>query len=132
MIGIDTNVLVRYIVHDDQKQAQAAAQLIERTCNLENPGFINHIVLCELGWVLESNYHLGRGQISAIIEQLLQTSQLEIMEPDALWRTLDDYKTSTADFADHLIARTNQSRGCDTTVTLDKKAALSPTFQLLK
>lgn len=132
MKGLDTNVLVRYIVQDDPKQAALATRYIERYCTVGSPCFIGQIVLCELAWVLESNYQQSRTDIASIIEQLLQVAQLEVMDPDIAWRALSDYKNSNADFPDHLMARTNEAKGCETTLTFDKKASKHPPFQLLK
>ena len=132
MKGLDTNVLVRYLVQDEPRQAASATRYIERHCTSDSPCYIGHIVLCELAWVLESNYQQNREEIALIIEQLLQVGQLEVMDPDVVWRALKDYKKSNADFPDHLLARINQSQGCDLTLTFDKKAAKQPLFQLLK
>ena len=132
MKGLDTNVLVRYLVQDDPRQAAVATRFIETQCSDESPCFIGQIVLCELAWVLESNYGQSRAEISAVIEQLLQVGQLEVMEPDVAWRALDDYKKSNADFPDHLMARINESQGCEVTLTFDKKASKQPSFHLLK
>jgi len=132
MKGLDTNVLVRYLVQDDTKQAKQASNFIETHCTEESPCFIGQIVLCELAWVLESNYQQNRQQISSVIEQLLQVGQLTVMDPEVVWRALNDYKNSNADFPDHLLARVNESQGCDITITFDKKAAKQPVFQMLK
>ena len=132
MKGLDINVLVRYLVQDDPKQSALATRYIERHCTADNPGFIGQIVLCELAWVLESNYHQSRTEIASIIEQLLQVAQLEVMDPDVAWRALSDYKDSNADFPDHLMARVNEAQGCETTLTFDNKASKHPALQLLK
>ncbi len=132
MKGLDTNVLVRYLVQDNLKQAAQASKFIESNCTDESPCFVGQIVLCELAWVLESNYSQDREEIASIIEQLLQVGQLEVMEPEVVWRALHDYKNSNADFPDHLLARVNESQGCDVTVTFDRKAAKQPAFQILK
>ncbi len=132
MKGLDTNVLVRYLVQDDVKQALQASKYIETYCTEESPCFIGQIVLCELAWVLESNYHQSRKEIATIVEQLLQVGQLEVMKPEVVWRALSDYRNSNADFPDHLLARVNEASGCEYTVTFDKKAAKQPAFELLK
>jgi predicted nucleic-acid-binding protein len=128
MKGIDTNVLVRYLVQDDPQQSKKATTFIEKHCSVDEPGLIGHIVLCELAWVLESNYEQSRATIAAIIEKLLQIGQLEMAEPEVVWKALRDYKKSNADFSDHLLARINESRGCEVTVTFDKKAGKQPCF----
>ncbi len=131
MKGLDTNVLVRYLVQDDPKQAAKASRFIETQCTEESPCYIGHIVLCELAWVLESNYQQTREGIAVIIEQLLQVGQLEVATPEVVWRALNDYRTSNADFPDHLLARVNESAGCNKTVTFDKKASKQPAFEML-
>lgn len=132
MIGLDTNILVRYLVQDDAAQSKLATKFIEKNCTDSEPGIIGHIVLCELSWVLESNYQQSRDQITNVIEQILQVSQLAIPNADTVWRALGDYKSSNADFSDHLIARINQATGCEYTLTFDKKAAKQGLFKLLK
>ncbi len=132
MRGLDTNVLVRYLVQDNTRQALQASRFIETQCTDESPCFIGQFVLCELAWVLESNYHQSRAQITSVVEQLLQVGSLDVMAPAVVWRALEDYRKSNADFPDHLLARVNESNGCDCTVTFDKKAAQQPGFKLLK
>ena len=131
MRGIDTNVLVRYLVQDDATQAKSATTFIEQHCTADDPGFIGHIVFCELAGVLESNYDQSRMEIATIIEGLLQVVQVQAQDPEIIWRALNDYKQSNVDFPDHLLARINESNGCDTTFTFDKKAAKQTGFELL-
>ena len=131
MKALDTNVLVRYLVQDDKKQAAVATRFIEKNCTDSSPCFIGQITLCELAWVLESNYNQDRVSIAGVIEQLLQVGQLEAMEPSIVWRALKDYKDSNADFPEHLTARVNESAGCESTMTFDKKASKQAAFELL-
>jgi len=132
MIGLDTNVLLRYITQDDPTQSNLATDFIDLNCTEETPGYICHIVLCELTWVLESNYKQSKEIIIQLIEELLQINQLEILQPETVWRALTDYKNSNADFADHLIAHSNKANGCTETITFDKKAGKQPLFKILK
>lgn len=132
MIGIDTNVLVRYLVQDDPVQAKAATQLIEQTCTKDNPGFLNHLVLCETLWVLEGCYHQPKKTLVAAIEQILRVAQLRVDEPQVVWQALEDFRDYQADFADNLLSRINSSRDCVTTMTFDRQAGKSPKFTLLK
>lgn len=131
MKGIDTNVLVRYIVQDDIKQSQKATSFIEKECSEDSPACINGIVLCELVWVLESAYEHPRGMIANVIEQVLRTRQFHISESKILWQSLWGYKHVGADFADHYIASLNTNHGCEHTVTFDKKAARLKHFRHL-
>ena len=131
MIGIDTNVLVRYMAQDDPKQAKIAAEFIEETCTKDNLGFINHITLCELCWVLKRLYKTPKEQLAEIIEQLLRTGRLFVQEPQIVWLALEDFKTDNADFPDCLIAQINLTNYCSSTVTFDVKAAKVAGFNLL-
>ncbi len=119
MIGIDTNVIVRYIVQDDPKQARAATKLIEKSCSSDNPGYINHIVLCEIVWVLKRNYKLDKASICQVIEQIMRTDRIVIEDTQLVWRALETFKETKADFADCLLGQMNLQAGCQYTATLD-------------
>ena len=123
MIGIDSNVLIRYIVQDDPRQARAATRLIEGQCTADDPGFVSHIVVCELVWVLTSGYRYAKSEVVGVLEQLLRVAQLRVEDPQILWRTLEDFRGHRADFSDHLIGRLHAAQGCDRTVTFDRLAA---------
>ncbi len=123
MIGLDTNVLVRYLVEDDAAQTSKAAQLIETRCTADTPGFVNRVVLCELVWVLESAYDYPRATVAAALESLLRTAELEVDAADAAWPALAVYRSSGVDFSDAFIGRLNRNAGCDATATFDKVAA---------
>ena len=131
MKGIDTNVLVRYLVQDDYAQSVKATNFIEQESSDEPHLSISGVVLCELVWVLESAYDYPRISIAKVIEQILKTKQFHIHEPDILWQSLSGYKNDGADFADHYIAYLNHSNGCEYTVTFDKKAAKLKHFKAL-
>lgn len=131
MIGIDTNVLVRYLVQDDPIQSDKATKFIEKNSSEDCSICINGIVLCELVWVLESAYEYPRVSIAKVIEQILKTKQFYINDPDLLWQSLSGYKNDGADFADNYIAHMNYASGCDYTVTFDKKAAKLRYFKSL-
>lgn len=131
VIGIDTNVLVRLIVADDPKQAVAARNFILENCSSEDPGLVRHVVLVELAWTLARVYGLRRARIADAMDQILETTQLDVESSSDIVAAVKDYRTGTADFADCLIARTNVSAGCEHTVTFDRKAAKLPGFKLL-
>jgi predicted nucleic-acid-binding protein len=123
MIGIDTNVIVRYIVQDDPIQAAAATKFIEQSCSTDQPGYINHIVLCELVWVLRRNYKLDKAKICQVIEQIMRTDRIVVEDIQLVWKTLEAFKESKADFADCLLGQRNLQAGCQYTVTLDNVAS---------
>ncbi len=123
MIGLDTNVLIRYIVQDDPKQAKRATRLIEERCTQDEPGFVNHMVLCEIVWVLESVYRLARGEVADILDRMLRVAVLEIEDFDLALASLQLYRDGSCDFADALIGHRNRNHGCSATATFDRRAA---------
>ena len=131
MNAIDTNVLVRYIMQDDKKQADLATKLIE-TCDEKNPALINHLVLCETLWVLTFTYKYKRNELVPLLKQILSTSNFEIPDSSLIWKAIYNYETGNADFSDYLISQTNHQLGAQTTWTFDKKASKQSLFQLLK
>ncbi|OQX05628.1 MAG: hypothetical protein BWK76_27220 [Desulfobulbaceae bacterium A2] len=122
MIGLDTNILVRYITQDDPVQSVLATHFVEEKCTTESPGFINHIVLCELVWVLGRCYKSERLQTLQVVEQLLRTIQLQVQEPQVAWKALRLAQKGKADFADFLISQINLAHDCEFTITLDSAA----------
>lgn len=130
MIGLDTNILVRYLVQDDPGQSKLATNFIEK-CSEENPAFISGIVLCELIWVLETAYDYPKKNIADVLEKILKTRQFKIHHPETLWQALRDYRHETIDFSDSYIAHLNFVNECDYTITFDKKAARLKYFKLL-
>lgn len=127
MIGLDTNVLVRYLVKDDPVQAEAARAAIE-TCTSTSPGWVNRVVTCELVWVLERVYRLPRAKIAEALLLLLNAEQLRFEVADILPDAVVAYRDQRLDLADYLIGRTNLDRGCGTTLTFDTAAATLPFF----
>lgn len=131
MYGIDTNVLIRYLVQDDPRQGRAASRFVRSSCTPESPAFLNRIVLCETVWVLETAYGYARDQIAEVLERILRTIQFRVEDPSETWSALSGYRRGVADFADVLLARTNARSGCKETVTFDRKAARFPGFRAL-
>jgi predicted nucleic-acid-binding protein len=129
--GIDTNVLVRYIVQDDPEQSRQATHFIETTCSEESTIFITGIILCELVWVLETAYDYPKVNIAKVLENILRTRQFCIHQPEILWNSLHDYQGMNSDFADSFIGHLNASNECEHTVTFDKKAARLKYFKQL-
>ena len=123
MIGLDTNVLVRYIVQHDPGQAGAAARLIEGRCTARSPGYVSVPVRVELAGVLAGAYGYERGVVAAAIRRLLRTIELLVEDRDAAWSALREFEAGAADFADCLIAHRNRACGCTQTFTFDRAAA---------
>lgn len=122
MIGLDTNVLVRYIMQDDARQSAQATTLIE-ALTVDEPGFVSIIAVVELGWVLSSSYGLSRAQLVQAFEALLRTKEIVVDRADQVLKALRLFKATSADFADCLIERAAASAGCRGTMTFDIAAA---------
>jgi len=122
MIGLDTNVLVRYIMQDDAKQSSKASALIE-SLDADHPGFISIVTVIELYWVLSSCYELTGTQVKEALEALLRAKQIVVDQADQVLRALRVFDEGKADFADCLIERTASGAGCTETMTFDARAA---------
>lgn len=122
MIGLDTNVLVRYLMQDDAKQAANATRLME-SLTVEVPGFVSIVSVVELGWVLTSAYGLTRSQLEQALEALLRTKELVVDRADQVLQALRIFKATRADLADCLIERSAAGAGCEQTMTFDVGAA---------
>jgi predicted nucleic-acid-binding protein len=122
MIGLDTNVLVRYLTQDDAAQSALANQVIEEQLTPRNPGFISSIVLVEVVWVLEACYDQTQSAIEAIVNGFLTTRQLMVDEADLVYLALKRFSGGNVDFSDALIAVISENRGCSSILTFDKRA----------
>jgi predicted nucleic-acid-binding protein len=123
VIGLDTNVLVRYLAQDDRRQAAKALQLIEKECSEERPGFIAAIALAELVWVLESCYGSSKSEVGSVLQRILRARQLVVQDAETVWKAVRLFEMSKADFADCLIACIGARHECEYTATFDKGAA---------
>jgi predicted nucleic-acid-binding protein len=127
MIGLDTNVVVRYIMLDDAKQSPKAAKLIE-SLTVDAPGFVSIVSIVELGWVLSSCYGLTRQQLAQAFEALLRTKEIVI---DRVLKALRVFKATSADLTDCLIERSAVSAGCARTMMFDIGAAKTAGMSLI-
>ncbi len=121
MTGLDTNVLVRYIMQDDARQAASATRLVE-SLSAESPGFVSLVSVVELAWVLTSAYRLDRDQLVQAFESLLRSKEIAIERAEIVWKALRVFQSANADFADCLIERSAAAAGCDRTMTFDRSA----------
>ena len=128
MIGLDTNILVRYIVRDDPAQTDAATRLIESHCTAEIPGFVSLIVLVELVWVLSRGYRYDKTIVVTVLRKILAASELIVEASPLVWTALSDFEKDNADFSDYLIAHQNKTAGCNLTYSFDRKTHKHPFF----
>ena len=131
MIGLDTNVLVRYVTQDDPEQAEAAGQLIEGQCTPKSPGLVSVVVLSEVVWVLRGAYDYDKSVVVSVLRQIPQTAELAVEDPGVAWSALADFERTNADFVDCLIGHSNHAAGCTETYTFDKKSAPGRYFEMV-
>jgi predicted nucleic-acid-binding protein len=131
MIGLDTNVLVRYLTHDDRTQTAAAMRMMN-SLSFDSPGFLSLIVIAELVWVLAISYRYQKKEIEQVLENLLRTKELVIERADLVSQASRAFSAGRADFADYLIERCARAAECQFTITLDQKAATVPGMRLLQ
>lgn len=130
MIGIDTNVLIRFLVQDDPHQSEAARSLFQR-CSSRNPGFIGREVLIETVWMLEHAYNKSPVQIATVIQNLLEAEELIIEQPADVATAAAAFADGVGDFADHLIAAAAVRAGCTTLYSFKRRAARNNAVTLL-
>jgi len=131
LIGIDTNVLLRYLTQDDPGQSAAATRFIERTLGSRRRGHVSLVTLAELNWVLRTRYGVDREAMSEALLRIMADGRLMIQDAAAAWIALDAFRTPGVDFADALISAVDQAHGCTHSVTFDRGAARVAGMRLL-
>lgn len=131
MIGLDTNVILRYLLQDDPKQTRQANLIVDRQLSERNPGFISLVTVLEIVWVLRSLLKQNPSQIASHLENLLAADSLEVQNEQQVFDAVFDLKRGTGDFEDALIAALNAWAGCSHTLTFDRKAARLPHFRAI-
>jgi len=131
MIGLDTNILVRYLTQDDAVQSAKATEILERRLTPKNPGFVSVVVMVETVWVLDRAYGLAVQEIAATVERLLQVEVLMIEDEQEVFTAMVALKQGRASFAGALIAELAARAGCTRTLTFDQKAGRLPSFELV-
>ncbi|MEO8311640.1 MAG: type II toxin-antitoxin system VapC family toxin [Caldimonas sp.] len=131
MIGLDTNVLVRYVMQDDARQSPKATLLMESLSG-ESAAFVPQVVVIEFVWVLSSSYALSRPQVASALDGLLRSKELVVERADQVMKALRMFNAGTADFADCLIERVAQHAGCTATMTFDAGAAKTAGMTLIQ
>ena len=132
MIALDTNLLVRLLTNDDPRQAAKVEAWLKGNATPKNPAYVDHVVLCELGWVLERSYGYSRAEVHGALAALLEQDHLRLESPALVRQALLLYAGGSANFSDYLLAARTQAAGYSAVLTLDKKAAKSAAHQLLR
>jgi predicted nucleic-acid-binding protein len=130
MIGLDTNILVRYLVQDDPVQSPKATEILERRLTEKDPGFVSVVAMVETVWVLDRAYGFSSQEISSAIERMLQTDVLIVENEQQVFTAMVALKSGEGSFADALIGALSTRAGCARTLTFDHKALRLPGFEL--
>ncbi len=129
MIGLDTNVVVRYLTRDDEAQWQKAVEIIYQSESC----FICNVVLCEIVWVLTGKpYRYSPAEIMRTLELMLQSPKFEFENKSVIYQAINLTKQGKADFADYLIGAVNHYHKCDRTVTFDRQLKSAKRFEILE
>jgi len=130
VIGLDTNILVRYLTQDHPLQAAKAREIVERRLTEEKPGFVSIVAMVEIVWVLERAYGLRPHQIVGAVERMLQTDVLVVENEQEVFTAMIALKEGRGSFADAVILALGARVGCSSTLTFDRKALRLPGFAL--
>jgi predicted nucleic-acid-binding protein len=130
MIGLDTNILVRYLTEDDPIQSPKARDIVERRLTQEKPGFVSIVAMIEIVWVLERAYRLTPHEIVGAVERMLQIDVLVVENEQEVFTAMIALKDGQGTFSDAVIAALGARMGCACTLTFDRKAMRLPGFEL--
>ena len=130
MIGLDTNILVRFLAQDDPVQSPKAREILERRLAERDPGFVSVVAMVETVWVLDRAYGLSSQEISGAVERMLQTDVLIVENEQEVFTAMVALKRGEGSFADALIGALYTRAGCARTLTFDHKALHLPGFEL--
>ncbi len=129
MIGLDTNVVVRYLTQDDPDQSPRASALIEERLTEAEPGFVSLVAVVETAWVLRRAYRYSRDDVADEIERLLQIESLVVDREPEVFFAMKLSRAEAIDFSDALLGALNGGAGCQATLTFDRKALRVPGFE---
>ena len=122
MIGLDTNVLIRYLTQDDPDQAAQATRILEEELTDDDPGFIGLVVLVETIWVLRRLYKASPEEIRETVNDLLGSRSIIVENRHVVARAVATSEKNASDFADAIIAASALDAGCRKIVSFDRGA----------
>jgi len=131
VIALDTNILVRVVLQDDETQARAAERAIVRARREQTHLFIADVVLCELVWVLTRRIGLSRADIADTIDRILRTELMVVADSAVVEAALESYRTGRGDFADYLIRAQAAAAGATDVITFDRALKGERSFRLV-
>jgi predicted nucleic-acid-binding protein len=129
MIGLDANILVRYLTQDDPAQAAQATELIEHRLTGDEPGFVSVVAVAEIVWVLRRHYRFDRKRIVQAVELMLAADTLVLEREREVFLALDALNEGAGEFADALIGALSMAAGCSIVLSFDRRAVRLPGFE---
>ncbi len=123
MVGLDTNVLLRYLVQDDPAQSPRATEIVERRLTRRDPGFVSLVSILEIVWVLGTLYKRSRFEIADHVEMVLAADTLEVQNEQEVYQAAVALRNGTGTFEVALIGSLGAWWGCSATLTFDQNAA---------
>ncbi len=132
MRGLDTNILIRFLVRDDIKQAEKVFTLFKQAESKRHLFFISNFTVIETVWVLSKLYKCSNKDISNTFNVLLSIPIINFESENLLKEFIILAEKTNLDLADLLIGLSGSYNNCKETITFDKKAAKSDLFILLK
>jgi len=132
MKGIDTNILVRFLVGDDELQAQKVYKIFKKAESSKDELYVPLLVILELTWVLESVYEIPREEIVDSIRELLLMPILKFEHQAALQQFTQVAQGNKYDLSDLIIAYSAKEQGCESVITFDKKASKFYLFEIVR
>jgi predicted nucleic-acid-binding protein len=120
MTGLDTNVLIRFLVEDDEEQSRRAAALIEAAVTADERLYVSDVVLCEVVWVLQGAYGFRRAEVAAVLSELTRARHLRFASTDRIVRCVRAFEGGRGDFADYIILEHALEAGCGQVATFDR------------
>lgn len=136
MIGLDSNLIIRFLTQDDSGQTERTAEFLANHCSPTRPGYINVVVLAEVVWTLEKAYKYDKADVAATVLSLVDAEELEVQHGDAVRGACERYLQSESarrrvGLADYIIVSLNEAAGCDTTATMDRRLAEEASLTLV-
>jgi predicted nucleic-acid-binding protein len=124
MIGLDTNILVRFVSQDDPVNSPRA-NAIMNSLSTEEPGWIAVTAIAEFAWVMTRKYRVTRTDLYTLVDRLLTRPDIVVEQADLVHKAANLFRRGNAEFTDYLVTCSGQAAGCTHTLTFDRKAAKS-------
>ena len=131
MIGVDTNILLRFALRDDAAQFPAASAFLEDASRLDEPAVVCPVALVEFVWTLMRRHRFSKHRVIDILDALTDSGRVIYSDDSLIRDCVDQWRVGDADLPDYLIAAVNLHAGARTTLTFDQTAAQEPGFSLL-